>query len=132
MKTQRFHTKLTCRNKPILRQIEWGVQEYKLNLLQRTRFCQQLLFFKNFVSVLEPLIKSWFNVPTTQMSIFIVFESVRALFEGIFFILSILKCRQNLVSLLKKVCFALKKIIFKKMRNPVVNETDNRVFISLL
>ena len=133
MKTQRFHTKLTCRNKPILRQIEWGVQEYKLNLLQRTRFCQQLLFFKNFVSVLEPLIKSWFNVPTTQMSIFIIFESVRALFEGIFFIMSIIKCRQNLVSLLKKVCFALKKIIFKKIRNPVVNETDNRaIYFSAL
>ena len=67
------------------------------------------------------------------MSIFIIFESVRALFEGIFFILSIVKCRQNLVSLLKKVCFALKKIIFKKIRNPVVNETDNRtIYFSAL
>ena len=39
---------------------------------------------ENFVSVQEPLIKVWFDVPTTQMSIFILFVSVPVLFDGAF------------------------------------------------
>ena len=52
---------------------------------QRTEFCQQLLyFFENFVSVSEPLIQSWFVVPTTQMPIFLLFVSAGVLFDGAF------------------------------------------------
>ena len=42
------------------------------------------LFFLNFVSVYEPLIKSLFDVPTTQMVIFILFVSTLVLFKGAF------------------------------------------------
>ena len=42
------------------------------------------LFFKNFVSVYETLIKSLFDVPTTQMVIFILFVRTRVLFKGAF------------------------------------------------
>ena len=43
-------------------------------------FLLRILFqFKN------PIIKSWFNVPTTQMSIFIIFVSAGVLFEVAFF-----------------------------------------------
>ena len=41
-------------------------------------------FFENFVSVWEPLKKSWFDVPATQMSIFMFFVSAAVLFEGAF------------------------------------------------
>ena len=44
------------------------------------------LFFKffllNFLSVQEPLIKSWSDVPKTQMSTFILFVSAEVLFDG--------------------------------------------------
>ena len=56
-----------------------------MDLSQRTEFCQQLLyFFENFVSVSEPLIQSWFVVPTTQMPIFLLFVSAGVLFDGAF------------------------------------------------
>ena len=56
-----------------------------MDLSQRMEFCQQLFyFFENFVSVYEPRLKSSFDVPTTQISIFIIFESVGVLFEGAF------------------------------------------------
>ena len=42
------------------------------------------LFFRNFVSVYEPLVKSWFDVSTTQMTILIVFVSAGVLFERIY------------------------------------------------
>ena len=41
-------------------------------------------FVQSFVSVLESLIKSWFNVLTTQVSIFILFVSAGVLFQGVF------------------------------------------------
>ena len=43
-------------------------------------------FRKNgdFVSAQEPFTKSWFGVPTTQMSIFIHFENTGVLFAGAF------------------------------------------------
>ena len=63
-----------------------------MDLWQRTDFCQKLLYFyENFVSAEEPHVKSWFDVPITQMFIFILFESVGGLFEGCFFPVSILK-----------------------------------------
>ena len=56
-----------------------------MDLSQRRKFCHQLVyFFEIFVLVEEPRIKSWFDVPATQMSIFIIFESVGVLFEGAF------------------------------------------------
>ena len=50
-----FHTKLPYQ-KPM-----YGNGKYKIDLSQRTEFCQ------------EPLIKSWFDVSTTQIPIFIFF-----------------------------------------------------------
>ena len=48
----------------MLRQIEWRPQNGPNH--KRVEFCQQLLhFFGKFVSVLEPLKKSLFDVPTT-------------------------------------------------------------------
>lgn len=40
--------------------------------------------FEKFVSVYEPLTKSWFGVLTTQISTFILFVSSKVLFEGAF------------------------------------------------
>ena len=59
--------------------------EYKIDLSQKVEFCQQLpYFFEKFGSVQEPRIKCWFDVPITQMSIFILFASIGLLFEGTF------------------------------------------------
>ena len=58
-----------------------------MDLSQRTEFCQWLLYLSgNFISVEEPLIKSWFVVPTTQMPIFVLFVSAGVLFDGVFFL----------------------------------------------
>ena len=43
-------------------------------------------FSENFVSVSEPLKKTWFDVPTTQVSIFIHFTSAGVSFEGAFYL----------------------------------------------
>ena len=67
----------------MLRQIEWWVQN---GLIPKKGD-----FLENIVSVGEPLIKSWFDVPTTQMPIFVFFVSARVLFGGAFFPLSIFK-----------------------------------------
>ena len=40
--------------------------------------------FENFVSVQEPLVKSWFDVLTTQMPIFLIFVGAGVLFDGAF------------------------------------------------
>ena len=45
-----------------------------------------IFFFENFVSGWESLKKSWFDVLTTQMSVFILFVSARVLFEGTIFL----------------------------------------------
>ena len=51
--TQHFHTKLLCQ-KPMLRQIEWGVQNEPIT---KNGVLPELLFLsKNFVSVYEPRI----------------------------------------------------------------------------
>ena len=52
----------------MLRQIEWWVKKWPITkdeVLPVTT-----LFLENFVSVEEPLLKGWFDVVTTQMSIF--------------------------------------------------------------
>ena len=43
-------------------------------------------FLKSFISVEEPPIKSCFDVPTTQMSTYILFVSAGILFEGDFYL----------------------------------------------
>ena len=56
-----------------------------MDLSQRTQIFQSLpYFFENVVSVQEPLIKSWFNIPTAQMSISVLFVSAGVLFDGAF------------------------------------------------
>ena len=72
-KTQHFHRKLPCQ-KLMLRQIEWGVQNGP--------------FPKNGVLPITklPLTESWFDVPTTQMSIFILSVTAGVSFEGAFFL----------------------------------------------
>ena len=76
-----MHAKLACQ-KPILRQIEWWVQNghHKEWSFASSHF----IFFENFISVKEPLIKSWFDVPTTYMFIFVLFVSAEVLFGGAF------------------------------------------------
>ena len=72
LKTHYFNTKLPYQ-KPILRQIELWVQNgpiTKNRVLPVTT-----LFFGNFFPVLEPLKKSLFDVPATQMSMFVFFVS---------------------------------------------------------
>ena len=66
----------------MLRQIEWWLQNRpntKNGVLPVTT-----LFFENFVSVKEPLIKSWFAVPTTQMPIFVLSVSAEVFFDDAF------------------------------------------------
>ena len=66
----------------MLWQIEWSVQNgpvTKNRVLPVTT-----LFFWKFVLDKEPLIKSWFDIPTSQMPIFVLFESAGVLFDGTF------------------------------------------------
>ena len=66
----------------MLRQTEWWVQNVpitKNGILPVTN-----LFFWKFCFGLRPRINSWFDVPTTQMSIFILFVSAGVLFDGAF------------------------------------------------
>ena len=58
------------------------------------------IFFFNCVSLRTSYIKSCFDVPTTQMSIFIYFVSTGTLFEGDFVPVSILKNHFRLTSFL--------------------------------
>ena len=77
-----LHTKLSCQ-KPMLRQIEWWPPNgpiTKNGVLPVTT-----LFFWGFCfSLRTSFLKSWFNVPTTQMSVLILFVSAGVLFEGDF------------------------------------------------
>ena len=64
------------------RQIRWGVANVSITkngVLPVTN-----LFFCKYWFKLRTLIKSWFDVPTTQMFISITFVSAGALFEGAF------------------------------------------------
>ena len=66
----------------MLRQIKWWVQNgpSKNNwVLLVTTF-----FFENFVSVWEPLKKTGFDEPATQMFIFLLFVSGGVFIEGAF------------------------------------------------
>ena len=74
----------------MLRQIEWKVQNAPITkdgVLPVTT----LFFFENFVSEYEPLLKSWLDVPTTQMYIFILFVGAGVSLASKFPILNDLK-----------------------------------------
>ena len=74
LKTQRFYSKLLCQEP-----IEWGVENGPIT--KNRVLLATTLFFQFFVSVWEHRIKSWFDVPTTQTSIFKLFESIGISFE---------------------------------------------------
>ena len=104
-KAPHFSTK-TLLQKPLQRQIEWGVQNrptIKSGVLPATTY-----FFENFISLSEPLLKSWFNVIITQMSIFILSISAWVLFVSAFSLwltLSVINdVKKNLPELLYKKC----------------------------
>ena len=57
----------------------------------KQRILPVLYLFEKFVSGQEPSIKSWFHIPTSQMSIFILLLSLGVLFEGVFSLIVSLK-----------------------------------------
>ena len=74
-----------------------------------------IYFFENFVSVLKSVIKSWFDVTITEMSIFLLFVSAGVLFDGAFSLLvSLTHYKQSLIRNItdwcKSACFSRKEI----------------------
>ena len=65
----------------MLRQIEWRQQNGPIT---KSGILPVTTFFGKFVSVLEPLKKSYFDVPTTQMYIFVFYESTKFNFRVLF------------------------------------------------
>ena len=53
-------------------------------ICMKERSFATILFFEKFVSFYESFIKSWFDVPTTQMSIFMLSLIAGVLFESAF------------------------------------------------
>ena len=53
-------------------------------ICMKERSFATILFFEKFVSFYESLIKSWFDAPTTQMSIFMLSLIAGVLFESAF------------------------------------------------
>ena len=73
-------------------------EECKMDLSQRIEFClvTTFFFFRKFcLSLRTSYNKSWFNVPTAQMSIFILFISSEVLSELVFFPVFFLKTLLN-------------------------------------
>ena len=66
----------------MLRQIEWGVQNGPIT--KNGVLPVKALFFWNFYFGLSIsyIIKNWFDVPSTQMSIFILFTSAGVSIKG--------------------------------------------------
>ena len=67
----------------MFRQIEWKVQSGPITKTAVLPV-SSLFFWKFFFSIRTCYIKSWFEVQTTQMSIFILSESSGVLFKGTF------------------------------------------------
>ena len=65
------------KNAIFLYKTAWSVANVKAKRMGSAKF-------EKFVSVYEPLTKSWFGVLTTQISTFILFVSSKVLFEGAF------------------------------------------------
>ena len=74
-----FHTNRPY-EKPMLRQIDWWGQNGPIT--KKRILSVTTLLVWNFFFSLKPLIKNWFNVPTTQMSIFLLFVRTAVLFDG--------------------------------------------------
>ena len=72
MKAHFLYTNIFCQ-KPILRQIVWGVENG--SIINNWLLLLITSFFLKIYFVYEPLINSWLNVTITQMYIFILFES---------------------------------------------------------
>ena len=72
LKMHHFHTKLPYQ-KPMLKQIEWGV--WNEPITKNGVLPVTTLFFWKFYFSQVPLIKSWSDVRTTQMPIFVLFVS---------------------------------------------------------
>ena len=82
LKRHQLHTKVLYQ-KPMLRQIEWWLQNElitKNGVLPVTT----LFFWKFCLSLKTALIKTWFDVSTTQILKFGLFVSAEVLFDGTF------------------------------------------------
>ena len=84
--------------------MEWGLQNGPIT--KNIVLSVVTLFLWKFVSVQEPVIKSWFEIPATHMSIFILFSSAGVLFEGAFFPVCILKTllQVQLETISERIC----------------------------
>ena len=99
--TKTENTKLLCQ-KSMFIQTKWGVQNglfVKNGVMPVT-----ILYFRKFCFSLRPRIKIWFEVPTIQMAIFMLFKRWKFLW-GCFFSVSIFNSRKiynNTTSKIKK------------------------------
>ena len=60
------------------------VESNKIENATFSSFASSFYFFENFVSVWQRVVKSWFDVPATQMSIFLLIASAGVSFEAAF------------------------------------------------
>ena len=97
----------------MFRQIEW--REENGSITKNGVLPVTTSAFWRFASIQEPLLQSWFNMPTTQMSIFILFVSTGVLISvlGVFPV-SILKSLINQIPILDilKMCYRYTAIQF--------------------
>ena len=111
LKTHHFHSKLS-HQKSILRQTEWWVWNGPVSknevLLVTTLFIWKFCF-----SLRASNKESWFDVPATQMPIFIVFVSARVLFDSVFFLWTMIKGKCHLYPWRVK-CHARKELRWKE------------------
>ena len=77
-----FHLKLLCQ-RPVLEEIEWWPQNEPITTTGVLPVTAS--FFGKFISVLELLKKSSFDVPTTLMPVFVFFVALEFNFTVIFF-----------------------------------------------
>ena len=68
----------------------WSYQKERIFTTNCFIFFLFFFFFENLIWV--PLTNSWFNLPISQMPIFILFVSVRVLFKVVFFLWVSLHC----------------------------------------
>ena len=81
----------------MLRQIGWGLQNGPIT--KSKVFEVITLLFEKCVSVRQPFIKGWFDVPSTSRSIVILFVSAGALFEDVFSLWVFLRQKQTQILL---------------------------------
>ena len=95
----------------------------KWTLLKEQYLPATNLCFGNLLQVRKPLISSWFNVSTTQLSIFVLFVSAWDLFEGVFSLWTSLKWCLTVLMLLLLIYDNL-----FKLRDP---EIDSKYYQTL-